>query len=142
MTPLRERIVTEARGWLGTRWLHEHDVKGVGVDCVYLLIRVYHAVGLIPDIDPGTYPSGWSLRDDRYLAALMPYVAPSRNDPPAPGDLAVFRIGKHPAHAGIVSEWPRVIHADGIRAECVVETRVDQGALASRFVGAFTVQGC
>lgn len=106
-----------------------------------LLIGVYSAVGLIPVIEPPAYPSGWSLNDDRYLAALDPYLLPEPVECPQPGDLAVFRLGKHPAHAGIITDWPLIVHADGISAECVVESRADRAQLAKRFLYARTPKG-
>ena len=128
-------VLTEARRWLGTPFLHQADVRGVGVDCVMFLVRVYHAAGFIPDLDPRPYPRGWYLRDSRYLALLAPYVVP-RHGTPEPADVALFQIGRAPAHAAIVTAWPRIIHAfpdDG-----VVEDRADGNDLAERFVSAWT----
>jgi hypothetical protein len=105
---------------------------------VQLLIGVYAAVGIIPALETPAYPRGWDVRDDRYLEALEPYIEPCRTDPPQPGDVAVFRIGAHAAHAGIVTTWPWIVHADGISAECVIESRADKRQLAKRFLHACT----
>ena len=54
---LRQRIVEEARSWLGTPYHHQAMVKGAGVDCAMILVAVYRAVGLIPaGFDPRPYP--------------------------------------------------------------------------------------
>ena len=37
----RAAVVAEARSWIGTPYHHAADVKGHGVDCAMLLIRVY-----------------------------------------------------------------------------------------------------
>jgi cell wall-associated NlpC family hydrolase len=112
------------------------DLKGVGVDCVMLPIAVGKAVGVIPaDYDPRPYPRGWFLRDSRYLDMLAPFVVP-RDGTPQPGDIALFRVGRAPAHAAIVVAWPRVIHAD---PEGVVEeTDAVSGSTPGRFVCAVT----
>jgi hypothetical protein len=102
------------------------------------LVRVYHAAGLIPDIDPRPYPRGWYLRDSRYLALIAPYVVP-RVGLPAPADVALFQIGRAPAHAAIVVAWPHVIHAHA--EDGVIKDRADGNDLAERFVSAWTVRG-
>lgn len=114
-----DAVLAEARRWLGTPFRHQADVRGEGVDCVMLLVRVYHAAGCIPPIDPRPYPRGWFLRDSRYLDWLAPYTVP-REGPPQPADVACFQVGRAPAHAAIVVAWPRVIHADPESGVCEV----------------------
>jgi NlpC/P60 family putative phage cell wall peptidase len=48
---LRERIVAEARTWVGTPFVHQAAVKGVGVDCVMLLHEVGVACGVMQSDD-------------------------------------------------------------------------------------------
>ena len=70
---LRQRIVEEARSWLGTPYHHQAMVKGAGVDCAMILVAVYRAVGLIPaGFDPRPYPQDWHLHRDaeRYLGNI------------------------------------------------------------------------
>ena len=70
MTPdQRAAVVAAARGWLQTPFHHGACVRGVGVDCLQLLIGVYGGLGLIPAIDPGPYPWDWHMHKDeeRYL---------------------------------------------------------------------------
>ena len=105
------------------------------MDCVFFPIRVGHAVGILPDLNPRPYPRGWFLRDSRYLELLAPYVVP-REGTPQPGDVALFRIGRAPAHAALVIAWPLVIHADpenGVR-----ETDAINGSMPGPFVCAMT----
>lgn len=107
----REAVVAEARAWLGTPFHHHGQVKGAGVDCAQILIAVYRDAGLIPDIDVGHYPADWHLHraDERYLGWVRQYAQPTER--PLPGDVALFRFGRCISHAGIVVEWPLVIHA-------------------------------
>jgi hypothetical protein len=49
LTPLQERIIQEARTWIGTPWRDGGSaVKGLGVDCGRFAIEVYYACGLCP----------------------------------------------------------------------------------------------
>lgn len=48
-------VVTEAREWLATPYVHQHRTKGVACDCVGLII----GVGLALDILPRWSPEAW-----------------------------------------------------------------------------------
>lgn len=52
-TTLAQRLVTEAETWIGTRWVHQGRIKGLGVDCVNFISEVAKASGIdtleIPD---------------------------------------------------------------------------------------------
>ena len=62
---LVERVVAEAKTWLRTPYHHAADIKGVGVDCAMILLRVYQAVGAVPpEVDPRPYPADWFLHRD------------------------------------------------------------------------------
>lgn len=128
-----QAAVAEARTWLGTPWHHEGGVKGAGVDCAMLLVRVFGAVGMIPEIDPRPYPIDHMLHsaDERFMGWLTQYATEVTEGEPQPGDVIIYRMGRCFSHAAIVTEWPHIIHA--FRAErAVVVTRFDVGRLASR----------
>ena len=112
MTPEQQAIVVEeAKTWLSTPYHHQAGIKGVGVDCAMILVRVYHAAGLIPEIDPRPYPHDWHIHRDaeRYLGWVDQYA--EKVDSPEPGDIAMFQFGRCVAHGEIVVEWPLIIHA-------------------------------
>ena len=44
MTGFQTRIVAEARGWIGTPYLHQATAKGAGTDCLGLLRGVWRAL--------------------------------------------------------------------------------------------------
>lgn len=119
-----------ARTWLGTPYHHRARVKGVGVDCLMLLAEVFEEAGMVPYIDPGYYPHDWMMHrsEERYLAGLEQYC--DRVEDPQPGDIALYRFGRCASHAGIVIEWPLIIHA--YRGEGVVLAHGDDGALSGR----------
>jgi len=136
----RDNIIREALTWLNTPYHHEADIKGAGVDCAMLLVRVYHATGLIPAIDPRPYPADWMLHRDeeRYLGWVKQYADPVTD--PLPGDVVLYKVGRCFAHGGIVLAWPDIIHA--VRDEgAVVRGRFDTGRLASRERQLWRVRG-
>lgn len=108
---LRGRIVAEARTWIGTKWHHEARVKGAGVDCAQFLIAVYSGVGLIPAFSTDHYPADWHLHRDepRFLATLVDYCVGVAM--PEPGDIIMFRFGRHAAHGAIYAGNNLIFHA-------------------------------
>lgn len=108
---VRDQIIAEARGWLGTPYHHMARVKGAGVDCAMLLLEVYQALGLVPAIDIAHYPPDWHFHrgEERYLSHIMAHA--TQVEAPLPGDVALFKFGRCVSHGAIVLEWPMVIHA-------------------------------
>lgn len=94
-----------------TPYHHQADVKGAGVDCGMLLVRVYQAAGLVPDFDPRPYSPDWHLHqgEERYLGFVQQYG--DAVEEPEPGDVVVYRFGRCFAHGGIVIDWPQIVHA-------------------------------
>jgi len=112
MSNVREAVVAEARGWIGTPFHHAARVKGAGVDCLMLLAEVYERAGIAPHIEPPFYVPDWHMHRDaeRYMEGLLAY-ARAIDGPPLPGDIALFRFGRTFSHGAIVARWPRLIHA-------------------------------
>lgn len=108
---LRRAVIAEARTWLGTPFHDCAGVKGAGVDCAYLLIRVYAAVGIIENFDPPPYPPQWFMHRDepRFLNTLAKYA--HRVDVPEMGDVVMFKFGRHASHGGILIGPNAIIHA-------------------------------
>jgi hypothetical protein len=61
----RAQVATQARAWIGTPFAHQHRARGVGVDCVGLVIGVARELGLVPscfDVTGyGSVPDGVAL---------------------------------------------------------------------------------
>jgi cell wall-associated NlpC family hydrolase len=134
-TALRAAIVAEARSWVGTPFVLHADVRGIGIDCVFLVLRTYQAAGVVPaDFpDPRPYPSGWA-RDGvgtRYRDELLvPYfVELPPTTPRLPADLLLYKEHAAEAHSAIVTAWPMVIHA--YPRENVIEDAADRNALGT-----------
>jgi cell wall-associated NlpC family hydrolase len=117
----RAAVVREAESWLGTPYHHHGKIKGVGVDCGQILIKVYSAVGLCDDFDTGYYAPQWSLHHsaEQYLAWVKRY-ARQVAQPTGPGDFVLWQFGRTLSHSCIIVDWPgKVIHAH--RAAGMVE---------------------
>jgi NlpC/P60 family putative phage cell wall peptidase len=133
LDPRRQAIIDEAKTWLGTRFHHMACVKGAGVDCLHLIYGVYRHVGLVGEIEIPFYrPDQFQhRREETYLEGLLQYG--HRVERPEPGDVAIFKYGRVFWHAGIVVDWPLLIHAFAERGEvCLGDA--DQGRLRGRDV--------
>jgi NlpC/P60 family putative phage cell wall peptidase len=102
------RVVAEARGWIGTPYLHQASVKGAGADCLGLLRGVWRALlGAEPEPVP-PYTDDWAepSRDEVLLAAAERWLAPKALADMAVGDVLLFRLreGCIAKHLGIQSE--------------------------------------
>ncbi|MBI1685827.1 NlpC/P60 family protein [Caulobacter hibisci] len=119
---MSDRVLAEARGWLGTPYQHQASLKGVGCDCLGLVRGVWRGLGGA-EIAPPPYRPDWAelgggepLLDGLagVLSAVDPWAA-------RPGDVLAFRMARGvPAkHCAILSgEGARMIHAYWGRA-CV-----------------------
>ena len=130
----RAAVVAEARSWIGTPYHHAADIKGVGVDCAMILVRVFCDLGLVEPFDPRPYTRDWMLHrdDERYLGFLLAR-AREVNEPGA-GDVVLFRFGRCFAHGGIViARTPLTIVHAFAPARVVLEEEVGRNAeLAER----------
>lgn len=115
---MRARIVTEARGWIGTPYLHQCATKGAGTDCLGLLRGVWRALyGPELEVVPA-YTRDWDEVTTRelLLAAARRLLREKPLGQAAAGDVLVFRMreGRVAKHLGIAAEVgasPTFIHA-------------------------------
>jgi cell wall-associated NlpC family hydrolase len=114
---LRRRVVEVAKTWLGTPFEDGCGVKGRGVDCAYLPIRVYAEAGLIDDFDPPHYSPQimFHTNTELYVDTLLTYSREIEERDVAPGDVVLYRVGRRVGarqgfrsfnHGAIVVEWP------------------------------------
>lgn len=112
---LSESIVAEARSWLGTPYHHMADIKGVGVDCGMLLVRIFSDLGLCSDFDPRPYTRDWYMHQDGevYLSFVQDRSDEITIEEILPGDIVVFRVGRCYSHGAVVTESSplRLLHA-------------------------------
>jgi len=114
VSALADRIVAEARSWIGTPYRHQASVKGVGADCLGLVRGVWRALyGAEPEPAP-PYSPGWAEEGGEALALAaarhMTALAPERAEA---GDLLLFRWrdGLPARHCGILVGAGRMVHA-------------------------------
>ncbi len=92
-----ERLVAEARSWVGVPFLHQGRSRD-GVDCVGLVVAVCRALGLVaPDFETGVY--GRLPADDMLRRRIAEHCAPL----PAAraGALIVIRWTREASHVGL-----------------------------------------
>ncbi|RKF12971.1 peptidase [Roseovarius spongiae] len=118
MSGFEQRIVTAARGWIGTPYLHQASCKGAGTDCLGLLRGVWREVlGAEPETPPA-YSMDWSepARIEALWAAARRHLCAKARLAAAPGDVLLFRmregaIAKHLGIQGRTGAEASFIHA-------------------------------
>lgn len=103
-----EQIVATARGWIGTPYVHQASVKGVGCDCLGLLRGVWRELrGAEPEVVPN-YSPDWAEATgaETLYTALARILRPVALQDIVPGDVALFRMRlRSPAkHCGVVAD--------------------------------------
>lgn len=100
----RAAVVAEARSWIGTPYRHMGRAKGPsgGVDCAQLVWAVFHRCGLTPFMALEPYPPDFMLHQglERYMRIVLERA--HEVSAPAPGDVALYRVGRLYAHGAIV----------------------------------------
>lgn len=152
----RAAVVAEARSWLGTPFVHQHDAKGVGVDCGGLIRGVSVALGLIPANYREMVPArlrGYARQPEGDLGMKLcdHYWRRIPFEQVQPGDVVLVRWGQSPPqHGAIVGSHPKsglsLIHALGPMApNKVVEHSIrwlgSGGPNGPRFVAAYALPG-
>lgn len=107
MSAQGERIVTAARGWIGTPYRHQAACRGAGCDCLGLVRGVWREVmGAEPERPPA-YSMDWSepARQEALWQAAARHLSPRPLTDEATGDVILFRMraGSVAKHLGIVS---------------------------------------
>jgi len=127
----RQEAVAAARAWIGTPYVKGARIRGAGCDCETLLEAYLIEIGAAKEFDLPVYSQDWfcNTTEERYRDELAKYATCTWEGrcvgtPPAlPGDIAIYRVvgSKVYNHGGIVTSWPKAIHAYGDQGVC--ETR-------------------
>jgi NlpC/P60 family putative phage cell wall peptidase len=124
---MTDTIVTEARAWIGTPYLHQASCRGAGADCLGLIRGVWRGLyGAEPETPPA-YSMDWSepARDERLWAAATRHLMPAYV--PAPGDVLLFRMrdGAVAKHLGLQTvTGPDAAFVHAYSGQGVVESRL------------------
>jgi NlpC/P60 family putative phage cell wall peptidase len=140
-SPLEIQIVHAARGWIGTPYVHQASIKGIGCDCLGLLRGVWRDVRGDEPFAPPPYSPDWAEASGRETLAEAAQVLFDPIDPTlfSAGDVLLFRWrdGLPAKHCGIATSSATMVHAhDGA---CVTEVAIGRGwrrriAYAFRFI--------
>lgn len=132
------QVVAAARGYLGVRWHHQGRSRA-GLDCIGLVVRVAHDLGL-SEFDVAGY--GRNPDSDRLRAGLREHCV-ERFGSPEVGMVALMRFDIAPQHLAFVVPYEHgglgLVHAL-VTARRVVEHRLDVVNLA-RIGGLFDLPG-
>ncbi|HEY8697522.1 MAG TPA: hypothetical protein VIM02_07890, partial [Rhizomicrobium sp.] len=101
-----DRILAIARSWIGTPYVHQASLKGVGCDCLGLLRGIWRELyGEEPEEIP-PYSLDWAEATgaETLYMALERHCREVSSESLRPGDIALFRmLPRGPAkHCGIV----------------------------------------
>lgn len=97
---MRDQIVSDARALIGTPFVHQGRVPGVGTDCVGVLVLIARARSLCaPDFDVTGYTR---QPDGTLLKILEKYLIPIQFEQAAFGDVVSFVVDKEPQHVGVL----------------------------------------
>jgi NlpC/P60 family putative phage cell wall peptidase len=110
-----QRIVAAARGWIGTPYLHQASLKGVGCDCLGLLRGVYRELYSGEPEQPPPYCADWAeaSRREAMADAARRHLTPIPLEAYGAGDVLLFRWRPDlPAkHCGIATAREAMVHA-------------------------------
>lgn len=111
MNELQQRVLAEARSWLGTPWLTgDSCAKGAGVDCSRFVWAVMHASGLCAAFKFPVVPAVYCMERKNsslildFLNSHPELVTEVDGLDYQPCDIATFREGVVVHHVGIVLE--------------------------------------
>lgn len=120
---------------MGTPYHHRGAIKGVGTDCLWILIRIFGAHGFVPDdFDPGNYSPDWYMHHDEelYLKGVERFA--HRTCAPLSGDVAMYKIGRTVSHGAVIVDHERRLMVHAHRKSGRVElAHMDAPALLARF---------
>ncbi len=143
MSATREQIVAEARTWLDTRFKHQARIKGVGVDCLNLVIGVATTLSLVEsnfrwENYPEYHGYGKSPNGKLLLSGCERFMDRIPVESIKPGDILIMRFVDEPQHFVIVTQTvptPYILHAYA-QVRMVKEHRMDD-TWRSRVIAAY-----
>lgn len=147
LTPADPSAVLEiARGWIGTPYLHQSSVQGVGCDCLGLARGIWRALHGDEPWEVPPYSRDWGEAGRREVladAARAALIEVALGDA-GPGTLILFRMapGVPAKHCGLRGESvirPTLIHAydrSGVVEEAFTPAWSRRAAFAFQFPSA------
>lgn len=104
---LERDVVSVARNWIGTPYVHQASAKGAGCDCLGLLRGVFRELRGAEPEPPPAYSPDWAeaMGAETLYRALARHLTEIDPAQLAPGNIALFRMApRGPAkHCGIIA---------------------------------------
>lgn len=119
-TLTQTNVIEEARSWIGTPFMHQGRVKGIGVDCVGLLAGVARDLGIQANDRKGY---GNLPHNDELRKALKKELIPCNSIIPA--CVLLMKITREPQHVAIYTFDNTIVHSYFNVKGCV-EHRLDE----------------
>ena len=132
---IREKIIAEARTWIDTPFHHQGRLKGVGADCVGIIIGTGINLGLT-DFNTVGYsrqPDGLAMR-----ATLNEQMIQVTFDEVKYGDVLLFAFDQDPQHVGFFTDIG-LLHSYAQVKKCI-EVSLDE-AWFRRIRGVYKFKG-
>jgi NlpC/P60 family putative phage cell wall peptidase len=126
-----ERIIAEARAWIGTPYRHQASIKGAGTDCLGLLRGIWRTVlGNEPEYVP-PYTADWAepARREVLFEAAERWLLRKPIADAARGDVLLFRMRDSAIakHLGIQAETnPKAGFIHAYTGHGVIESPLSQ----------------
>ncbi len=114
---LHEKIASAALGCRGTPFHHQGRVRGMGLDCIGVVVHALKAAGI--EVNDATDYSR-SPENGRLEQSLIDHGF-EKADAIQAGDVLLFRFNQQPQHVGVAVSDARFVHAFAPAAR-VVET--------------------
>jgi|3_EtaG_2_1085321.scaffolds.fasta_scaffold07308_5 NlpC/P60 family putative phage cell wall peptidase len=111
----RNKVIHEARSWVGTPHRHYTICKGAGADCGLFIIGVYSKLGLIKEEKPDFYPEDWAWHKpvgEMFESIVQKYCVEIKKEEMQPGDLILYQFGKCLSHSSLLLEDDFIIHSE------------------------------
>ena len=131
---MSDKILSVARSWINTPWVHHQRAKGLGADCVGFINGVFDELGLqLPPID--NYRR--TPEKDQLLKFINSLSFTVEKDTIEAGNVLVFKVGLIPHHVGF-STGKGLIHADYSVGK-VIEVSILSKAMENKICGIYEV---
>lgn len=112
---MRMRALAIAESWIGTPYRHQASRKGVGCDCLGLMLGIWRELYGDEPRFRRDYSADWAetARGEPMLDALRVRCEELESDAMRPGDILAFRwqAGTAAKHLALISPENRIIHA-------------------------------
>lgn len=110
---ISDRVISQARTWLGTPYHHQGCLKGVGVDCIGLVRGVYQELFNVEVPELQNYSADWGDSNGKEDLVEIGRKYLVSTDDIQPGTVVLIRWGKNRVakHCMIMTGEDRAIHA-------------------------------